>query len=68
MDIAAFHANGISPTDIRDRVVADHQHFGSREPGLRERRIEESGCRLFGAEVGGEENPVKNSVQQPKPP
>ena len=29
VDIAAFHADGVRPADIRKGVVADHQNLGS---------------------------------------
>ena len=68
MDIAAFHADGVRPADIRKGVVADHQNLGSGDARFFESRTEKGRGRLFYAEVGREEDPVKNSVEKVKTP
>lgn len=66
MDISAFHADGVSSTDICVWVVADHQHIGTGETRFFKSRMEKGRSGLFYTEVGGKENPVKYSVEKAK--
>ena len=63
MDIAAFHADGISPMNIRSWVVADHQYLSTGKACLRQCCIEKSRARLFRAEIGGKVDPIENPIQ-----
>ena len=64
MDIAAFHADGVSSTDICVWVVADHQHIGTGETRFFKSRMEKGRSGLFYTEVGGKKFD-KNSVEDP---